>query len=73
MIRVAEELEKYYNGITEMTKEALRLFDEWKENDARREDIIKLLKELRFEWISSHLTKEEMNEIEEIKKELENL
>jgi hypothetical protein len=73
MIRVAEELEKYYNGITEMTKEALRLFDEWKENYARREDIIKLLKELRFEWISSHLTKEEMNEIEEIKKELENL
>ncbi len=70
MLKVAEELEKYYNGIEEMTKEALKLFDEWKNDNAKEDDIKELLKKLKFEWISSHLTEEELKKINEMKSEL---
>ncbi|BDC18589.1 hypothetical protein [Acidianus sp. HS-5] len=70
MLKVSEELEKHYPGIQKMTEEALKLFDEWKNNTANAEDIKRLLKELRFDWISSHLTEEELKKIEETKKEL---
>ena len=68
MLKTAKELEKYYQGIYKMTEKALSLFDEWKNNNAKEEDIRNLLKELNYDWIKNHLTEEMLERIKELQK-----
>ncbi|AWR96285.1 hypothetical protein DFR86_01155 [Acidianus sulfidivorans JP7] len=70
MIKVAKELDDKYSGILEMTRNALKLFDEWKNKTANKEDIINLLLSLNFNWISNHLSPDYLNKIEIVKEEL---
>ena len=70
MLKTAKELEKYYPGIYKMTEKALLLFDEWKNDNAKEEDIKELLKELNYDWIKSHLTEEMIKKVKEIQREL---
>lgn len=54
MLKVAELLEKQgYKGIYITVKQSLRLFDEWKNHDTNKNDIILLLKCIDFNWISN--------------------
>jgi len=70
MLKTAKELEKHYPGIYQLTEKALSLFDEWKNNNARREDIQFLLRELNYDWIKHHLTEEKIEKIRELQRTL---
>ncbi|BFH74173.1 PaREP1 family protein [Sulfurisphaera javensis] len=70
MLKVARELENLYQGIYLMTEKALELFDEWKNNNAKEEDIKNLLVMLPYEWLNIHLSKEEIKKIKELQDKL---
>ena len=70
MLAVASKLESIYPGIYSLTKEALELFDEYKNNSVERSKIISLLKSLNYDWISYHLTEEQVKRIKELQTKL---
>ncbi len=54
MLNVSKLLEyKGYKGIYENTEKSLKIFDEYKNHNAKKCDIIYLLKNINFKWISN--------------------
>ncbi len=63
MLEVSQKLQKNYPNIYEMTQKALKLFDEWKNDNANYNDIVNLLKSLKYEWIKQFLSEQELEKI----------
>lgn len=54
MLKVANLLEgQGYNDISLNVKLALKLFDGWKNHNAKKNDVILLLKNINFSWLSN--------------------
>lgn len=70
MERIASQLEKLYPGILEMTRKALKLFDQWKSSNPSRNDIVELLLKLNFSWISQFLSSKDKEQINQIRNSL---
>ena len=71
MLMVAGLLEnKGYKNIYKNTEIALKLFDEWKNHNSNREDIIMLLKGIDFTWLSDLIDK---NIIDDLYKNIKKL
>lgn len=64
MLEVSQKLQKNYPEIDQMTQKALKLFDEWKNDNANYEDIVSLLKSLKYEWIKQFLSDEDLEKIQ---------
>jgi len=64
MLEVSQKLQKNYPEIDKMTQKALKLFDEWKNDNANYEDIVSLLKSLKYEWIKQFLSDEDLEKIQ---------
>ncbi|KQB34628.1 hypothetical protein AOG54_04365, partial [Acidiplasma aeolicum] len=64
MLRVARLLEdKGYKNLYNSTELSLKVFEEWKNNSANKNDVILLLKNINFEWISDFMDKTTLNDL----------
>ncbi|KJE48778.1 hypothetical protein TZ01_07475 [Acidiplasma sp. MBA-1] len=64
MLRVARLLEdKGYKNLYNSTELSLKVFEEWKNNSANKNDVILLLKNINFEWISHFMDKTTLNDL----------
>ena len=64
MLRVARLLEdKGYKNLYNSTELSLKVFEEWKNNSANKNDVILLLKNINFEWISDFMDKATINDL----------
>ncbi|WP_231112462.1 hypothetical protein [Stygiolobus azoricus] len=66
MLQVSKKLDKLYHGIYQFTETALSLFEQYKKNNVDKKNIILLLVSLNYEWVSQHLTKEQVDRIKMI-------
>ncbi|SMD31438.1 hypothetical protein [Picrophilus oshimae] len=72
MLMVARLLEEHgYKNIYRNTEMALKLFDEWRNHCANRNDIITMLKSIDFTWLSDLIDKKTINDLYNNIKDLE--